>query len=206
MLITIHPDDPQPRLISRVVDILQNDGVIIYGTDTTYAFGCCLHSKKAMKRIYQLKQIDKHQPLTFICNDAKQFQQYTKGISTPVFRKIKAIVPGPYTFIFEASKMIPKVMLSPRSTIGVRMPLAPVATSLVAAITEPILSSSLPDNGEIIQKAYEINEEYGKRVDCIVDCGNIYLKQSAIIDFSVDPATVIRTGDADLSWVEENRY
>jgi tRNA threonylcarbamoyl adenosine modification protein (Sua5/YciO/YrdC/YwlC family) len=141
--------------------------------------------------------------LTFICNDAKQFQQYTKGISTPVFRKIKAIVPGPYTFIFEASKMVPKIMLSPRSTIGVKMPLAPVATSLVEAMTEPILSSSLPDEGEMVQKPYEIYEEYGKRVDCIVDAGDIYLKKSAIIDFSVSPATIIRSGDADLSWIEE---
>ncbi|MCP4756502.1 MAG: threonylcarbamoyl-AMP synthase, partial [Proteobacteria bacterium] len=130
MLLEIHPYDPQTRLIDRVVDILNQDGVIIYAVDTTYTFGCSIQSKKAMKRIYQIKQIDKKRPLTFVCNDTKQFQQYTKGISTPIFRNIKSIVPGPYTFIFEASKMVPKMMLSPRSTIGVKMPDAPVATML----------------------------------------------------------------------------
>jgi len=205
MLIEIHPADPQPRLIAKVIDILKDDGVIIYGTDTTYAFGCSIHSKKAMKRIYQLKQIDKHRPLTFICNDTQQFQQYTKGISTPIFRKIKSIVPGPYTFIFEASKMVPKVMLSPRSTIGVKMPLAPVATSLAAQMAEPILSSSLPEATNEMQNPYEIEEIYGKRVDCIVNSGEIFAQKSAIIDFSVDPPQIIRAGDADLSWIEEGQ-
>jgi tRNA threonylcarbamoyl adenosine modification protein (Sua5/YciO/YrdC/YwlC family) len=203
MLLTIHPSNPQSRLIDQVLDIIRNDGVIIYGTDTTYSFGCCIHSKKAMKRIYQIKEIDKKRPLTFICNDTKQFQQYTKGISTPIFRKIKSIVPGPYTFIFEASKMVPKIMLSPRSTIGVRMPNAPTATMLVEGMNEPILSSSLPATDEGVHVPYEIHEQYGKLVDCVVDSGELYITRSAIIDFSVTPAEIIREGDADLNWINE---
>ena len=201
MLLEIHPDNPQQRLIDQVLEILQNDGVIIYSTDTTYTFGCCIHSKKAMKRIYQIKKIDKKQPMTFICNDTKQFQQYTKGISTPIFRKIKSIVPGPYTFIFEASKMVPKIMLSPRSTIGVRMPNAPTATMLVEGMNEPILSSSLPESDDGVHYPYEIHEAYEKLVDCVVDSGELYISKSAIIDFSVSPAEIIRAGDADLSWI-----
>lgn len=202
MMIEIHPDSPQQRLIDKVIEILDNDGVIIYGTDTTYAFGCNIQSKKAMKRIYQLKDIDKKQPLTFICSNTQQFQQYTKGISTPVFRQIKSIVPGPYTFIFEASKMIPKMMLSPRATIGVKMPEAPVATALAETMQQPILSSSLPDNRDGFQNPYEIDERYGKRVDCIVDSGEMFVSQSAIIDFSVSPPEIIRAGDVDLSWIK----
>lgn len=203
MLLTIHPTNPQQRLIDQVLEIIRNDGVIVYNTDTTYSFGCCIHSKKAMKRIYQIKEIDKKRPLTFICNDTKQFQQYTKGISTPIFRKIKSIVPGPYTFIFEASKMVPKIMLSPRSTIGVRMPNAPTAAMLVAGMNEPILSSSLPATNDGVHNPYDIFEQYGKLVDCVVDSGELYISQSAIIDFSVTPAEIIREGDADLSWINE---
>lgn len=201
MLLEIHPYSPQQRLIDQVIDIIKNDGVIIYGTDTTYSFGCCIHSKKAMKRIYQIKEIDKKKPLTFICNDTKQFQQYTKGISTPIFRKIKSIVPGPYTFIFEASKMVPKIMLSPRATIGVRMPDAPTATMLVETMDEPILSSSLPEPEDGVHYPYEIHEQYEKLVDCVVDSGELYLTKSAIIDFSVSPTEIIRAGDADLDWI-----
>ncbi len=203
MLLEVHPFNPQIRLINQITDILKNDGVVIYGTDTTYSFGCCIHSKKAMKRIYQIKKIDKKQPLTFICNDTKQFQQYTKGISTPIFRKIKSIVPGPYTFIFEASKKVPKIMLSPRSTIGVRMPDAPTATMLVEAMAEPILSSSLPDNSDGLHDPYQIHEAYEKLVDCVVDSGDLYITRSAILDFSVSPAEIIRAGDADLDWIND---
>ncbi len=201
MLIEVHPYNPQPRLIDQVIDLIKNDGVIIYSTDTTYSFGCSIHSKKAMKRIYQIKKIDKKKPLTFICNDTKQFQQYTKGISTPIFRKIKSIVPGPFTFIFEASKMVPKIMLSPRSTIGVRIPDAPVATLLVERMGEPILSSSLPGEDVEFHDPYAIHEEYEKLVDCVIDSGDLYLTRSAIIDFSIKPAEIIRAGDADLGWI-----
>jgi len=202
MILEIHPFSPQPRLIDKVIDILKNDGVIIYGTDTTYAFGCNIKSKKAMKRIYQIKDIDKKKPLTFICSNTQQFQQYTKGIPTPVFRKIKSIVPGPYTFIFEASKMVPKTMLSPRATIGVKMPEAPIATALAESMEQPVLSSSLPGDENGFQNPYDIDEEYGKRVDCIIDCGDIFVSRSAIIDFSVSPAEIIRQGDADLNWID----
>ena len=202
MLLEIHPYNPQKRRIDRIKDILQNDGVIVYRTDTTYAFGCCIKSKKAMKRIYQIKYIEKNKPLTFVCNNTKQFQQYTRGIDNRVFRKIKSLMPGPYTFIFEASKAVPKIMLSPRSTIGVRIPDAPIAHMLVENINEPILSSSVPiEPDSDFHNPYEIHEEYGKLVDCVIDSGKIYIKRSSIIDFSLNPAEIVRVGDADLSWV-----
>ncbi len=203
MLLKIHPYSPQQRLINEVVTILKNDGVIVYNTDTAYAFGCCIQSKKAMKRIYQIKHIEKNRPLTFVCNKIKQFQQYTSGINNQVFRKIKSVMPGPYTFIFKASKAVPKLMLSPRSTIGVRIPDSPIAHMLVDGLDEPILSSSVPIHPNTdLHNPYEIHEEYGKQVDCVIDCGELYITRSSIIDFSVEPAEIIRAGDADLSWVE----
>ncbi len=202
MFLEIHPFNPQIRLIDKVIDIIKNDGVIIYATDTTYSFGCGIQSKKAIKRIYQIKQIDKKRPLTFICNDTQQFEQYTKGISTPIFRKIRSIVPGPYTFVFEASKMVPKIMLSPRSTIGVRIPDALIATTLAERMEEPILSSSIPEDEDGYHHPYTIYEQYQKQVDCVIDGGDLFLSKSAIIDLSVTPPQVIRKGDADLNWID----
>ena len=203
MRIEIHPLTPQQRLIDRIKAILENDGVIVYGTDTTYAFGCCINSKKAMKRIYRIKHIDRSRPLTFVCNDTKQFQQYTKGVGNRVFRKIKSVMPGPYTFIFEASKAVPKVMLSPRSTIGIRIPDSPIARMIVASVNAPILSSSVPvPPDSSIHNPHDIHERYEKLVDCVVDSGEVYIKRSSIIDFSMNPAEIIRDGDADLSWIE----
>ncbi len=203
MLLEIHPDNPQRRLVDQIADILENDGVIVYRTDTTYAFGCRVRSKKAMKRLYRIKRIKKNRPSTLVCSDIKQFQQYTRGIDNRVFRKIKSLMPGHYTFIFQASKEVPKVMLSPRSTIGVRIPDAPIARTLAESVGEPILSSSVPVKEETdIHDPYEIYEAYGKVVDCVADSGEIYIRRSSIIDFSRTPAEVIRAGDADLSWIE----
>lgn len=203
MLLEIHPYNPQQRLIQQVVDILNHDGVIIFNTDTTYVFACSISSKKAMKRIYQIKDIDKKKPLTFICNQTSQFQEYTTGIHNTIFRQIKKVVPGPYTFIFEASKKIPKTLLSPRATIGVRLPDAPIAVSLVEGMNEPILCSSVPkDEEQDFHDPLDLYEQYGKLVDCVISGeDSLYIQRSAIIDFSVSPVEIVREGDADLSWL-----
>ncbi len=203
MLLEIHPYSPQIRLIDSLVQILKDDGVIIYPTDTTYVFCCAISSKKAMKRIYQLKEIDKKKPLTFVCNKTKQFQEYTTGLNNQVFRKLRSIIPGPYTFIFEASKKIPKTLLSPRSTIGVKIPDSPLSNMLVEQMNEPLLTSSIPLQNEEhnIQEAYTIHEQYEKLVDCVVDGGELYTTQSAIIDFTQLPPEIIREGDVDVTWL-----
>jgi len=202
MLLELHPFNPQPRLIDRVVEVLKKDGVIIFPTDTTYTFCCSIHSKKAMKRIYQLKNIDKKQPLTFICNKTSQFQEYTTGLNNQVFRKLKSVIPGPYTFIFEASKKIPKTLLSPRATIGVKFPDSSFSNLLVEAMDEPLLTSSVPrDENQDFQEGYVLHEQYSKQVDCVIDGGELYLTESAIIDFSLSPPEIIRSADMDLSWL-----
>lgn len=201
MLLEIHPYSPQQRLIDQAIKILKNDGVIVFPTDTTYTFCCGIRSKKAMKRIYQIKDIDKKEPLTFICNKTQHFQDYTTGINNRVFRKLKAMIPGPYTFIFEASKMVPKTLLSPRATIGVKMPDSPICDMLVEGMEEPLLTSSVPIEGDTdFQEGYSIHEQYEKLVDCVIDTGELYVTQSAIIDFSVDPPELVRQGDIPVEW------
>ncbi len=198
----ISPYGPQARKLEQAVKVIKDGGVIIFPTGTTYVFACSIKSKKGKDRIYQLKEIDKKKPLTFICNDTSQFEQYTRGITTPLFRLIKQVVPGPYCFIFEASKLVPKVMQCPRNTIGVKMPESPIAQALVSALGEPILTSSVPlEDGEIMQEGGLVFDQWHKRVDLLLDGGELYVSESAIIDCCGEEPTILRSGDADLSWL-----
>ena len=143
MLLSINPKNPQPRLVQQVVELLENDGVIIYPTDTVYGLGCSIYSKKAMKRLHQIKKMDPKKPLTLICSNQTQIQEYTQGIETPIFKLLRKHLPGPYTFVFRASKIVPKMMLTPRSTVGFRWPDHPITLAIVEMLGHPILSSSL---------------------------------------------------------------
>lgn len=193
---------PQPRKIDAAVEVLKQDGVIIFPTGTTYVFGCALNSKKALSRIYQLKEIDKKKPLTFVCSDVSQFEAYTRGIPTPLFRRMKSHLPGPYCFILEASKLVPKVFQCPKSTIGVKMPESPVCQALVAAMGEPILTSSVPvEEGETLLEGGLLFDQWHKQVDCVIDVGEVYITQSAMIDCTGPEPMILREGDADLSWL-----
>lgn len=204
MLLEIHPHNPQSRVISQILKILNKDGLIIFSTDTSYSFGCSIHSKKAIKRIRAIKELEKNKFLTLICRDTAQFQQYTKGISTPIFRKLKSLLPGPYTLIFEASKEVPKITLSKRSTIGVRVPNSPISMAIVTALNEPLLSSSVPveDFEGTHHSPYELQEQYGSHVDCIVDTGDIWIDPSTMLDFSLSPPELLREG-AGISEIRE---
>jgi len=201
MIVEIHPQNPQDRKIAQVVECLENDGVIIFPTSSTYVFGCAIESKKAMKRIEQLKGMGKHDLFTFVCSSPSQFEQYTKGITTPLFRTLRTLVPGPYCFVFEASKLIPKTLTTKRSTIGVKMPKAPIALALAEALGRPIVTTSLPHDAE--QEAWypwNIEDEYARQVDLIVDGGDLDITDSSMVDFSTDPPAILREGTGDLSW------
>lgn len=203
MIVSIHPESPQDRLIAQVVEVMENDGLVIFPTASTYVFGCAIESKKAMKRIEQIKGADKNKPFTFVCSDPAQFEQYTKGLSTPLYRQIKSLIPGPYCFIFQASKLIPKVLWTKRSTIGVKMPKAPIALALAQAMNRPIVTSSVPlEEGQTHFYPWSIEEEYGNQVDMVVDGGDLLIQESTMIDFSVDPPVVVREGAGDLSWLD----
>lgn len=204
MLLEIHPHNPQPRLIRQVVEVLQNDGVIVYPTDTVYGLGCNIYSKKALKRISLIKDVDAKRHLTFICSSQQQIQEYAQGIDTVVFKVLRRNLPGPYTFLFRASKIVPKLLLTKRSTIGVRWPDQPVATQIVSELGNPILSSSLHSGeDQLFDNAWEIHEEYGRQVDMVVDAGEIFAQHSTIIDFTDDLPEVIRLGKGPIDWLDE---
>ena len=202
MLLSINPTNPQARLIQKVVDVLKNDGIIIYPTDTVYGLGCSIFSKKAMKRLCQIKKVNHKKPLTFICANQSEVQEYTQGIPTDVFKLLRRKLPGPYTFVFKASKIVPKMMLTPRSTVGLRWPDHPIANEIVTAFGHPILSSSLRISAdELYEDPHELHKKYKKQVDLIVDGGVIFAENSTIIDFSQGVVEISRMGKGAVEWL-----
>ena len=203
MFLSINPKNPQPRLVQQVVELLENDGVIIYPTDTVYGLGCSIYSKKAMKRLHLIKKMDPKKPLTLICSNQTQIQEYTQGIETPIFKLLRKHLPGPYTFVFRASKIVPKMMLTPRSTVGFRWPDHPITLAIVEMLGHPILSSSLRiSEDELYDDPHEIHDHFKKRVDAVVDGGSIFAEHSTIIDFSQGDPILLRQGKGNSSWLE----
>lgn len=196
MILRIHPIDPQPRLIRQAVDILRKGGVIIYPTDTVYGIGCDILQADAIERICRIKGILPHKAnLSFICNDLSHLSEYTKPISTPTFRLLKDHLPGPYTFILPASKLVPKILQSKKSTIGLRIPDNPIAMALVRELGRPILSTSLP--GEQVEDTTDpdvMYENFGSQVDAVIDGGIGGMVPSTVVDCSEEEPVVIREG------------
>ncbi len=196
MLLHIHPDNPQPRLIKQVVETLQNGGIIIYPTDTIYGLGCDITQPKAVERICRIKGVDPQRAqLSFVCHDLSDLSQYTKSIGTPLYRILKSYLPGPYTFILPASKQVPKILESKKATIGLRIPDNKIACAIVEALGRPILSASLP--GDMVEEYTDpelMQENFGKLVDYVIDGGIGGMVPSTVIDFTTDDPTVIRLG------------
>jgi len=196
MLLSIHPENPQPRLISQVIECLNDGGIIIYPTDTIYGLGCEIHHPKAVERICRIKNIDPHKAqLSFICKDLSHLSDYTKSIDTPLYRKLKLCLPGPYTFILPASKQVPKLLKSKKETIGLRVPDNVICQSILEALATPLLSASLP--GEIAEELTDpeiIYERFGNLVDFVIDGGPGGIVPSTIVDCTTDDWTVLREG------------
>ena len=200
MIIKINSQNPQMRLIRRVVEVLQNGGVIAYPTDTVYGFGCSLYNKKAIERIYQIKRSEKNRPFSFICADLKDISLYSK-VSNYGYKTMKRLLPGPYTFILEGTKLVPKIMLTPkRKTAGIRVPNHPIALALVQELGHPIISTSatLP-GGEILYDPADIDQKVGKLLDLIVDGGILVSEPSSVIDLTEDVPKIVRQGKGDVS-------
>lgn len=199
MLITIHPDNPQPRLIKQVVESLQNGGIIIYPTDTIYGLGCDITHPKAVEQICRIKNVDPHKvQMSFICHDLSDLSKYTKSISTPIYRLLKNYLPGPYTFILPASKQVPKLLESKKSTIGLRIPDNKIASSIVEALGRPILSASLP--GDMVEDYTDpelMQEKFGNLVDFVIDGGIGGMVPSTVIDCTGDEMILVRQGKGE---------
>ncbi|RJP36999.1 MAG: threonylcarbamoyl-AMP synthase [Desulfobacteraceae bacterium] len=202
MLIHINPKNPQPRLIAQAVGILKDGGVIAYPTDTFYGIGCDILNKKAIERIYRLKQRDKNSPFSFICADLTNISQYAK-VSNYAYKTMKRLLPGPYTFILEGSKMVPKIMLTKRKTAGIRVPAHEICIKLVEGLDNPIISTSAGmSDGEIFHDASLIQDHYGALIDMVIDGGPVHGEPSSVISLINDMPEVIRKGMGDISLFE----
>lgn len=196
MLLRIHPEDPQPRLIQQVVDCLKRGGIIIYPTDTIYGLGCDIYQPKAVEQICRIKGVDPSKAqLSFICRDLSHLSDYTKSIGTPLYRVLKSRLPGPYTFILPASKQVPKILHTKKSTVGLRIPDNNICRAILDSLGNPLLSASLP--GEMVEDYTDpevMYENFGKRVDIVIDGGAGGLVPSTVVDCTTDDWSVLREG------------
>jgi tRNA threonylcarbamoyl adenosine modification protein (Sua5/YciO/YrdC/YwlC family) len=202
MLIKVNPNNPQPRLIQRAVDILTKGGIVVYPTDTNYGIGCDILNKKAIERIYQLKQRDKSKPFSFICSELKNISHYAK-VSNYAYKTMKRLLPGPYTFILEGSKLVPRIMLTKRKTAGIRVPDHKICLELVKGLGNPIITTSatMPD-GSILNDASLVHDMFGNRVDLVIDGDLVPGKPSSVISLIDDRPEVLRKGMGDVSIFE----
>ena len=196
MLVSIHPQNPQARIIKQVADCLKEGGVIIYPTDTVYGLGCDIFHPKAVERICRIKGIDPQKAnLSFVCSDLSDLSKYARSITTPQYRFIKQYIPGPFTFILHASKEVPKILKSKKNTIGLRVPDHHITHAIAAALGHPILSSSLP--GEMVEEYTDpelIHQKFSKLVDMVVDGGIGGMEYSTIVDMTDEQPEIIRQG------------
>jgi tRNA threonylcarbamoyl adenosine modification protein (Sua5/YciO/YrdC/YwlC family) len=198
-MLSINSQNPQLRLIRKAVDILRQGGIIIYPTDTVYGLGCDLSNKKGIERIYELKRRNRKQPLSFICSDLKHISQYAK-VTDYAYKTMKRLLPGPYTFILEASRLVPKIILPKRSTTGIRVPDNQICLDLIKELGQPIISTSVKTvDGEDLGTPYEIEERFGRIVDLIIDGGIIIPEPSSVISLVDDNIEIIRNGKGDVS-------
>ena len=199
MLLRIDPRNPQPRLIRKVVEILNQEGVIAYPTDTVYGFGCSLFNKKGIERIYRIKRSEKNRPFSFICADLKDISLYAK-VSNYAYKTMKRLLPGPYTFILEGTRLVPKIMLTKRSTAGIRVPANQICLAIVKELGHPVITTSaqLPE-GAVFYDPGEIEQKAGKVLDAVIDGGILVSEPSSVIDLTDDQPKIIREGKGDVS-------
>ncbi|HAR48707.1 translation factor Sua5 [Smithella sp. SCADC] len=199
MLLSINGQNPQMRLIKKAVDILRDGGIIIYPTDTVYGLGCDLSNKKGIEKIYELKKRNRKQPLSFVCSDLKHISEYAK-VTDYAYKTMKRLLPGAYTFILEASRLVPKIILPKRSTTGIRVPDNQICLSLVKELGQPIISTSVKtEQGETPGDPSVIKEYFGRMVDLIIDGGIIMPQPSSVISLVDDNIEIIRIGKGDIS-------
>ncbi len=199
MIISINPQNPQLRLIKRVIEVLKKGGVIGYPTDTIYGIGCDLFNKEAIERIYRLKKHNRNKPLSFICSNLKDISRYAY-VSNYAYKTMRRLLPGAYTFILEATKVVPKMVMTKQKTVGIRVPDNPICLALVRELGHPIISTSVyrPDE-ELYSDPREIEDRFGKSLDLVIDGGIIVAEHSSIIDLTDEVPEVIRRGKGDVS-------
>ncbi len=201
LILRLHPQTPPPRLVQQAVDHLRRGALIAYPTDSSYAFGWCLNNKAAQERVEQLRRTDKNHHFTLICRDLSEIATYAR-VDTWQFRLLKAATPGPFTFILRATHEVPRRLQHPkRKTVGLRVPDHPVPLALLAALGEPLLSStlSLPDEPLPLNDPEEIDDRVGHAIDVILDGGMTDHEPTTVLDLSGESPLLIRQGKGDVS-------
>ena len=199
MLISINPENPQQRLIDKIVDQLRHGAVMCYPTDTGYGIGCDMFNQKAIKKIFQIKKRPKHKPLTFMCSGLKNISEYAH-VSNSAYRLLKKNMPGPYTFVLPGTKLVPKIMSTKQKTVGIRVPDSAICTLLMETLGNPIINTSVPyDDHSPPSEAYDIDMLIGNVVDVIIDAGPSYPDPSSVIDLTGDIPEVLREGKGDVA-------
>ncbi len=198
---SIHPENPQSRLITQSVDIVRKGGLIAYPTDSAYALGCHIGDKLALDRIRAIRQLDKDHNFTLMCRDLSELANYAK-VDNAAFRLIKAHTPGPYTFILPATAEVPRRLMHPkRKTLGLRVPNNPIALDLMAALGEPLMSSSLilPNEIEPLTDPWDIRQTLEHQLELVIDGGFCGLEPTTVVDMTGDEPVVTRQGCGDSS-------
>lgn len=194
MLTVVHPENPQTRHIRRVAEILDDGGVIVYPTDTYYGLGCDINNKRAIEKIYKIKRMNRNKPLSFVCSDLKHLSRYAV-VSNYAYRTMKHLLPGPYTFVLEATPLVPKIMLTKRRRVGIRVPDNQICLDIVRALERPIISTSVRlDGDEFLTDPEEIYERLKGHVDIVIDGGPVSNEPSSLVDLSGAEPEVLREG------------
>lgn len=198
--IRLYEENPEPKKLDHIVEVLKDGGVIIYPTDTVYGIGCDFSNSKAVQRVCQIKNA-KPNTLSFICYDLSEISEYTKQLSTPVFKVMKKALPGPFTFILSANSQVPKVLNAKKKTVGIRVPDNNIPRELVKRLGQPIITTSIRDEDEVIEYSTDpelIFEKYQNLVDIVIDGGYGDNEPSTVIDCSGEYFEVIREGKGNL--------
>jgi tRNA threonylcarbamoyl adenosine modification protein (Sua5/YciO/YrdC/YwlC family) len=200
-LVEVHPTHPQSRRIAEIVAEIRRGGLIAYPTDSSYAFGCHIGDKRAIDRIRSIRKTDKHHNFTLVCSDLSEISTYAR-VDNWAYRLLRSLTPGPYTFILQATRQVPKRLQNPkRRTIGLRVPDHPVVQAILKELGEPIMSSTLmlPGADLPLNDAFEIEEKIGDRIEMIVDAGPTGIEPTSVIDLSGGSVTILREGRGDVS-------
>ena len=199
--IQIHPTHPQARLVATIVQIIRSGGLVAYPTDSSYALGCHIGDKRAMDRIRRIRRTDKKHNFTLVCSDLSEISTYAR-IDNWAYRLLKAMTPGPYTFILQATREVPKRLQNPkRRTIGLRVPDHPLVRAMLESLGEPIMSSTLtlPGDDQPLTDPQEIEHRIGHQIDAIIDAGPVGIEPTSVIDLSSGSVEVLRVGRGDVS-------
>lgn len=202
MLIKIYPENPNPKAIDQAVEVLKKGGLIIYPTDTVYGLGCDITNPKAIEKICRIRGIKPEKAnFSFICSDLRHISDFIKPIDTTIFRVLKKALPGPFTFIFNANNNVPKLLSSNKKTVGIRVPDNDIARAIVQELGNPILSTSIKDDDELIEYATDpelIHEKYQDLVDLVIDGGYGDNEPSTVVDCTNGDFEVIREGKGNI--------